>query len=107
MAFGGLHDSGFAIELDADTTPENFARDFSKKILDRVNFERGFIKPHTVLDLSIGKDIKLSERVRLSAQFNMRNIADRFYLISFESVSSGTTVGRPRNYSGKLSFDFK
>jgi outer membrane receptor for Fe3+-dicitrate len=107
MAFGGRHDSGFSIELDPGTTPADFARDFSEKILDRVNFERGFIKPHTVLDLSIGKDIKLSERVWLSAQFNMRNIADRFYLISFESVSSGTTVGRPRNYSGKLSFEFR
>jgi TonB-dependent receptor-like protein/carboxypeptidase family protein len=107
MAFGGRHDSGYAIELEEETTPENFARDFSEKILDRVNFERGFIKPHTVLDFSIGKDIKLNEHVRLSAQFNVRNIADTFYLISFESVSSGTTVGRPRNYSGKVSLDFK
>jgi len=107
MAFGGRHDSGFSIELEPGTTPEDFARDFSGKILNRVNFERGFIKPHTVLDLSFGKDIKLSEHVSLSGQFNIRNIADRFYLISFESVSSGTTVGRPRNYSGKLSFDFK
>ena len=107
MAFGGRHDSGFSIELEEDTTPERFARDFSEKILDRVNFERGFIKPHTVLDFSIGKDIKLNEHVSLSGQFNIKNIANAFYLISFESVSSGTTVGRPRNYSGKLSLDFK
>ncbi|MEK6302340.1 MAG: TonB-dependent receptor [Acidobacteriota bacterium] len=107
MAFGGCHDSGFSIELEADTTPADFARDFSAKILDWVNFERGFIKPHTVLDFSIGKDIKLNEHVSLSAQFNVRNLANTFYLISFESVSSGTTVGRPRNYSGKLSLDFK
>ncbi|HSO74676.1 MAG TPA: TonB-dependent receptor, partial [Blastocatellia bacterium] len=107
IAFGGRHDSGYAIEIEEDTTPENFARDFSEKILDRVNFERGFIKPHTVLDFSIGKDVRISEHVSVSAQFNIRNILDTFYLISFESVSSGTTVGRPRNWSGKLSLDFK
>jgi outer membrane receptor for Fe3+-dicitrate len=107
MAFGGRHDSGYAIELEEETNSEDFAGDFSAKILDRVNFERGFIKPHTVLDFSIGKDIKVSERVSLSAQFNIRNILDSFYLISFESVSSGTAVGRARNYSGKLSLEFK
>ena len=107
MAFGGRHDSGYAIELEEETNSENFAGDFSAKILDRVNFERGFIKPHTVLDFSIGKDIKVGERVSLSAQFNIRNILDSFYLISFESVSSGTAVGRARNYSGKLSLEFK
>ena len=107
MALGGRHDSGFSIELEPGAAPQDFARDFSVKILDRVNFERGFIKPHTVLDFSIGKDIKLNEHVSLSAQFNIRNLAGTFYLISFESVSSGTTVGRPRNYSGKLSLDFK
>jgi len=107
MAFGGRHDSGYGIELEGDTTPADFLRDFPAKILDRVNFERGFIKPHTVLDFSIGKDVKLNDHVSLSAQFNVKNLADSFYLISFESVSSGTTIGRPRNYRGKLSFDFK
>ncbi|HWO02285.1 MAG TPA: TonB-dependent receptor [Blastocatellia bacterium] len=107
MAFGGRHDSGFGIELEGGATSADFAGDFAEKILDRVNFERGFIKPHTVFDFSLGKDVKLNEHVSLSAQFNIKNIADNFYLISFESVSSGTTVGRPRNYSGKLSVDFK
>jgi len=81
--------------------------EFPEKILDRVNFDRGFIKPHTVFDFSIGRDFRLNEHVSLSGQFNIQNLADTFYLITFESVFSGTTVGRPRNYSGKLSFNFK
>lgn len=106
-AFGGRHDSGFAVELEPDASEEEFAMEFPEKILDRVNFDRGFIKPHTVFDFSIGRDFRLNEHVSLSGQFNIQNLADTFYLITFESVFSGTTVGRPRNYSGKLSFNFK
>jgi TonB-dependent receptor-like protein/carboxypeptidase family protein len=107
MAFGGRHDSGFSVELEEDANEEEFMKEFPKKVLDRVNFERGFIKPHTVLDFSIGRDFALNEHVSLSGQFNVQNLADRFYLITFESVFSGTTIGRPRNYSGKLSINFK
>jgi outer membrane receptor for Fe3+-dicitrate len=107
MAFGGRHDSGFSVELDPDVTRADFVNEFPERILDRVNFDRGFIKPHTVLDVSIGRDFRVSEHVSLSGQFNIQNLGDRFYLITFESVFSGTTIGRPRNYSGRLSINFK
>jgi hypothetical protein len=107
MAFGGRHDSGFSVELEPDADPEEFAKEFPEKVLGRVNFDRGFIKPHTVLSFSIGRDVALNEHVSLSGQFNIQNLADRFYLITFESVFSGTTIGRPRNYSGRLSINFK
>ena len=78
-----------------------------RTILNRVNFGQGFIKPHTVLDFSIGREFRVSEHVSLSGQFDIQNLADTFYLITFESVFSGTTIGRARNYSGRLSFNFK
>jgi outer membrane receptor protein involved in Fe transport len=106
-AFGGRHDSGFSVELEPDANIEEFAMEFPEKVLDRVNFERGFIKPHTVFNWSIGKDIRLNEHLTLSGQFNIQNLVDQFYLITFESVFSGTTIGRPRNYSGRLSLNFK
>jgi hypothetical protein len=105
-AFGGRHDSGYSIELDEDSE-ENFEKLFPAKILDRVNFERGFIKPHTVLDFSVGRDFTVNDHISISGQFNIQNFADRFYLITFESLSSGASLGRPRNYSGKLSINFK
>ena len=106
-AFGGRHDSGFSVELEPDASIEEFAMEFPEKVLDRVNFERGFIKPHTVLDWSVGRDVRVNEHVSLSGQFNIQNLADRFYLITFESVFSGTTIGRPRNYSGRLTLNFR
>jgi hypothetical protein len=105
-AFGGRHDSGYAIELDEAGGGDPAAR-FPAKILNEVNFERGFVKPHTVFDFAAGRDFAVSERLSLSAQFNVQNLADRFYLITFDSLSSGVALGRPRAYSGKLTLGFK
>jgi outer membrane receptor protein involved in Fe transport len=107
LAFSGRHDSGFSVELDPDVTREEFENEFPEKILDRVNFERGFIKPHTTLNLAVGKSFAINDHVTLSGQFQIQNLADNFHLITFESVFSGTTIGRPRSFGGRLSFTFK
>ena len=106
-AFSGRHDSGYSVELDPDVTREEFVGEFPDKILDRVNFEGGFVKPHTVLNVSVGKDFKLNDRASLSGQFNVENLTNNFYLITFESVFSGTAIGRPRSYSGRLTVNLK
>ena len=107
VAFGGRHDSGYTVELDPDVTRQDFVNAFPARILDQVNFERGFIQPHTVLHFSAGKNFQLNEHVSLSAQFHVQNLANAFYLITFESVFSGTTLGRPRTYSGRLTWHFQ
>jgi outer membrane receptor protein involved in Fe transport len=107
VALLGRHDSGYSVELEPDASIDEFLMEFPAKIVDRVNLDRGFIKPHTTADISIGKEIPVNERLSLTAQFNIENVTDTFYLITFESVFSGTTVGRPRTYTGKLSFNFK
>ena len=107
VAFTGRHDSGYSVELDPDVTREEFEGEFPGKILDQVNFERGFVRPHTVLNLSVGKEFKVSDRVGLAGQFNIENVTNKFYLITFESVFSGTAIGRPRSYSGRVTVDLK
>jgi hypothetical protein len=107
LLFSGRHDSGFSVELEPGVTREEFASEFPDKILDRVNFAGGFIKPHTVLNFSAGKEFVMSEHVSLTGQFNVENFTDTFHLITFESVFSGTTVGRPRTFSGTLRISFK
>jgi len=107
FAFSGRHDSGFSVELEPNATEEEFGDEFPEKILDRVNFERGFIKPHTTLNFSTGRDFQINDRVGLSAQFNIENLTNNFHLITFESVFSGTTIGRPRSLSGRLTISFR
>ncbi|MCI0486340.1 MAG: TonB-dependent receptor [Blastocatellia bacterium] len=107
LALGGRHDSGYSVELEDDVSREDFERRFPAKILDRVNLERGFVKPRTVLNFSVGKEVDINDRAQLSAQFNIQNLTDRFYLITFGSLFTGTNTGGPRSFSGKLSISFK
>lgn len=107
VSLTGRHDSGYSVELEPDATREEFEEEFPAKILDQVNIERGFVRPHTIFNLSLGKELRLSERVGLRGQFNVENLFDKFYLFTFESVFSGTTIGRPRTYSGRLTLNFK
>ncbi|HEY0378143.1 MAG TPA: TonB-dependent receptor [Pyrinomonadaceae bacterium] len=107
VVFSGRHDSGYSVELEPDADSEEFAEEFPEEILEQVNLERGFVKPHTVLNLAVGKEFNLSEHVSLVGQFNVENFTNKFYLTTFESVFSGTAIGRPRSFSGRLSIDFK
>src|SRR6266850_947357 len=68
LSFTGRHDSGYTVELDPSRTRATFAGEFPDKVLDQVNFERGFVLPHTVLNFSVGRDLTINERIGLSGQ---------------------------------------
>jgi len=105
-AIGGRHDSGYSVERGEADASELAAR-FPARVLNEVNFERGFIRPHSVFDFAAGRDFGFSEHVALAAQLNVQNLADKFYLITFDSLSSGVAIGRPRAVSGKMTLSFK
>lgn len=102
----GRHDSGYAIELEDDFELEDFERRFPAKLLEQVNLERGFVKPRSILSAAVGKDFALNEGTTLTAQFNVENLTDRFYVIVFGSLFTGTNVGRPRSFSGRIGVRF-
>lgn len=107
-AFGGRHDSGYPVHLEGDSGAADFLkRGFDPRLLQEVDFERGRVRPRTLLNFSVGLDRPLNDRVVLRAQFDIQNLTDEFFLFNFESVFSGTHVGPPRAYSVRLSFHFK
>jgi len=107
VALRSIAKTFLSVELDPDVTRADFENEFPAKILDQVNFERGFVKPRTIFNAYAGKEFALSEHVRMLGQINVENLFDKFYLFTFESVFSGTAIGRPRSVSGRLSFNFK
>jgi hypothetical protein len=105
---GGRYDSGYPVDLETGDRTEFAAEnpDVSSRILDEVDFERGRTKPHLILNFSAGVDLFRQDRTKVSLQFDVQNLTDRFFLYNFESVFSGTHVGFPRLYSGRLSVTF-
>jgi len=97
-----------AVGHEVDTTLADFvARGFDPRLYNEIDFQRGRVKPRMVLDFSVGADLMQKERVSMNVQFDVQNVTNELFLYNFESVFSGTHVGYPRLFSGKLSLRFK
>jgi hypothetical protein len=60
-----------------------------------------------VFDLSIGADLFRDERVTVSAQFDIQNIADKAFAYNFGNPFEGTHFGHPRLWGGRIKFAFR
>lgn len=107
-SFSGRYDSGVPADVEPGTTLADFvAQGFDPRLYNELDFQRGRVKPRMVLDFSVGADLMQKERVSMNVQFDVQNLTNELFLYNFESVFSGTHVGYPRLFSGKLSFRFK
>ncbi len=107
-SFSGRYDSGVPVDVEPGTTLADFvAQGFDARLFDKIDFQRGRVRPRTILDLSVGADLLQKERVSMNLQFDVQNLTNELFLYNFESVFSGTHVGYPRLFSGRLSLRFK
>jgi hypothetical protein len=106
--FNGRYDSGVPADVEPGTTLAEFvAQGFDPRLYTEIDFQRGRVRPRTILDFSIGADLLRNERVSMNVQFNVQNITNELFLYNFQSVFSGTHVGYPRLFSGRLALRFK
>ena len=107
-SFSGRYDSGVPVDVEPGTTLSDFtAQGFDPRLFNEIDFQRGRIRPRTILDFSVGADLMQKERVSMNVQFDVQNLTNELFLYNFESVFSGTHVGFPRLFSGRLSLRFK
>jgi outer membrane receptor protein involved in Fe transport len=106
--FNGRYDSGVPTDVEPGTTLAEFvAQGFDPRLYNEIDFQRGRVRPRTILDFSVGADLMRKERVSMNIQFDVQNLTNELFLYNFESVFSGTHVGFPRLFSGRLSLRFK
>lgn len=106
--FSGRYDSGVPADVERGTTLAQFvANGFDPRLYGEIDFERGRVRPRTDFDFSIGADLRRSERVSMNLQFDIQNLTNSLFLYNFESIFSGTHVGYPRLFSGRLALRFK
>ena len=107
-SFSGRYDSGVPTDVEPGTTLAEFvAQGFDPRLYNEIDFQRGRVRPRTVLDFSVGADLMQKERVSMNVQFDVQNLTNELFLYNFQSVFSGTHVGYPRLFSGRLSIRFK
>ncbi|MFI5056560.1 MAG: TonB-dependent receptor [Candidatus Acidiferrales bacterium] len=107
LAFGGEYGSGLPVELGNGPPDINFLMaQFGAEIVNRVDFNRGRVRPGFSFDAAAGAEIYHKEQRSAAAQIQVANLSDRVNVINFASLFSGTAVSPPRSVSARLRFTF-
>jgi outer membrane receptor for Fe3+-dicitrate len=106
-AWSATYTSGLPVE-DVKELPDTdlLIAQYGDNVVDRVNFDRGRVRPCFSLNASVGVDLIRREKRKVSIQADVTNITDRLNVINFAGLLSGTAITVPRSVSGRLRFDF-
>jgi TonB dependent receptor-like, beta-barrel/Carboxypeptidase regulatory-like domain len=104
VAVSGSYGSGLPFE-DFDGTPEEAAEQFGQRVVDRVNFDSGRVRPNASLDVAAGITLAKSAKHAIRVQAEIRNLTNRFDVINFAGLFSGTALAAPRSVSVRLRWD--
>ena len=95
-ALGASYGSGLPIEIeDAVDVPALIAQ-YGERVVNRVNFDRGRVRPSFSMDASVGADVWKHENRSVRLQADVLNLTNRLNVINFASLFSGTAVAAPR-----------
>ena len=104
VAFGGAYGSGLPAEFNGSI--QDAVQQFGQQIVGRVDFDRGRVRPSLSLGASVGTDLVKREHLIIRLQADVQNFNNRLNLINFAGLFSGTGIGPPRSYGGRLAMEF-
>jgi outer membrane receptor for Fe3+-dicitrate len=104
LAVGGQYGSGLPAATAADSGL--LLAQYGPAILDRVNLERGRVRPSVLLNVAAGLEIVRKEQRSASFEIQAVNLNDRLNVINFASLFSGTAVAPPRSITMRLKLTF-
>ena len=103
IAGGVGYGSGLPFEYSG--TPEEALAQHGPRIVDRVDFDEGRVRSRLSIDASAG--ISLGSPARgLTLQVDIRNLTNRFDVINFAGLFSGTAVAPPRTLAVRVRAGF-
>jgi hypothetical protein len=87
---------------DEEEEDDEEVQPIAQSILDRVNFERGRIRPNFSLDFAAGLQLWRRDSRSVGIQFDMRNATDRLNVINFSGLFSGTALAPGRQITFQI-----
>ena len=99
-------DYGSGLPVDFDGTYQQALAEYGRQLIDRVNFERGRVKPNFSLGASLGADVWKGDKVAMRVQFDATNLTNRLNLINFAGLFSGNSVEPSRGYAVRWQTNF-
>lgn len=104
VAIAGAYDSGLPVEFPGDG--DAAAAQYGERIVERVDFDGGRVRPSASLDASGSVTLLKTDRRRIRLQADVTNAANRLNVINFAGLFSGTALGIPRSVGVRLQVEF-
>ena len=98
LAVAHSYGSGLPFE-DFDGDVDQAIEAFGERVVSRVNFETGRVRPSSSLDGSAGVVLRKSRHREVRLQADVRNLTNRLDVINFAGLFSGTALAPPRAFS--------
>jgi outer membrane receptor for Fe3+-dicitrate len=99
-ALGGSYGSGLPVEFEG--TYQDALAQYGPRIVSRVNFDRGRVRPSFSLDASAGIILRAKERHMVRLQADVQNMTGRLNVLDFSGLFSGTALAAPRSAALRL-----
>jgi hypothetical protein len=106
LAVATQYNSGLPVELDGTPDLALLAQQYGRAIVDRVDFDRGRVRPSSSVDASIGVELWRCGAQTVRLQADAFNVANRLNVINFSGLLSGTAVGPRRAFAVRLQAGF-
>lgn len=104
LAMATSYGSGLPVEFVG--TPADGLAQYGPRIVQQVDFEDGRVGASASVDLAFSTIIFRNERRRVRIQANVVNVMNRFNVINFAGLFSGTAVGPPRSFALRAYVEF-
>jgi hypothetical protein len=97
---------GSGLPFDFQGSSQLALDEYGPRIVDRINFDRGRIKPLLSVNASVGADLYKRDKRIIRLQIDGENLNDRLNLIDFGGLFSSNAIGPQRSYFLRLTSNF-
>lgn len=104
VALGAAYDSGLPFEFSGSR--EEAVAQFGERIVDRVDFATGRVRPALAVDASAGATVFKKRGTAVTLQGDVRNLTGRLRVINFDGLFSGTALAPPRSAALRVRVEF-
>jgi hypothetical protein len=104
VALGADYNSG--LPFQPDLTPQQYATEYGRVVVNHLNFNRGRILPYFTQNASLGVDLYNHEKRSVRFQADVANLGNTLELIDFGGLFSGNAIGPARQYTFRLVSSF-
>ncbi|MGH9585270.1 MAG: TonB-dependent receptor domain-containing protein, partial [Bryobacteraceae bacterium] len=98
--------SGLPVELANDVDIAFLEAQYGPRIVSRVNFAAGRVRPNFSLDANAGAELWHREKSSLNLEIAAENLTNQLNLIDFAGLFSGNAIEPPRSATVRLRYKF-